>query len=170
MVIWGSWVIFAIVLSMKLQKNRKVFIFSPRNPIWPCRETGSVANQDDPSMQIVSGCSFCTFTPCQIWLAVWSLRLELKPLLKHSMQILQVMGKYHLFPYFYIALYFLYSNFDVYYCRFGNAPQGLVWFLRRFEVRKDESPEAARRRLYKRLWCLLWVSFSMSLYLLLFLL
>ncbi|KAJ7347158.1 Coiled-coil domain-containing protein 58 [Desmophyllum pertusum] len=46
---------------------------------------------------------------------------------------------------------------------YGSAPQGLMQLLRSQKVKEGESPSAARSRIYKRLWCLLWFGSGKSL-------
>ena len=42
--------------------------------------------------------------------------------------------------------------------RFGNAPEGLLHLLESFALKKGESRDAMRSRVYKRLWQILWVT------------
>lgn len=59
------------------------------------------------------------------------------------------------FIYFYLCSDWIFFHFYSF-----NVPEGLIMLLRDFTLKRGETPADSRARLYKQLWCLLWVSWN----------
>ena len=59
---------------------------------------------------------------------------------------------------FSLILVFLYFIDIILFYRSLTIPEGLIALLKTSKVKANHSPDKSRARLYKRLWCILWVS------------
>lgn len=70
------------------------------------------------------------------------------------------MGRYYNFVDIDLLFVSQFLLLNIFVC-YGAAPTGLVHLLQTQEVRDGETKLEAKNRIYKRLWCLLWVLLSM---------
>ena len=110
---------------------------------------------------ILSSC----FTKKICWTSIWKSRWRQMEAffspskrlhLKHSVLNLQKKGMF--IAVFSLILFFLYFIDIILFYRSLTIPKGLMALLKTSKVKPNHSPDESRPRLYKRLWCILWVS------------
>ena len=105
------------------------------------------------------------FTEKICWTSIWKSRWRQieaffspskRPHLKRSVLNSQKKGMF--IAVFSLILFFLYFiDIILFYCSL-TIPEGLIALLKTTKVKANHSPDESRAQLYKRLWCILWVS------------
>ena len=108
---------------------------------------------------------FTGFTEKICWTSIWKSRWRQieaffspnkRPHLKRSVVNLQKKGMF--IAVFSLILFFLCYIDIIPFYRSLTIPEGLIALLKTSKVKANHSLDESRARLYKRLWCILWVS------------